>query len=129
VAFAAVETRAAGRPQVVRPDYWSQPGRSSVDILSAAARARDIHGAVCTPAPSPDAEVVPAGLCRASLSSSPMASTACGWTAICRGAAMRRGLRKSWRRATAISIARDCIASSAGQASNERLPLELRQRP
>ena len=124
MAFAAVETRAAGRPLVLlRPD-WSQPGRSSVDILSAAARARDIHGAVCL-LPAADTEVVPLAFADVPVIE-PDGINSVWLTAICRSAAMRRALRESWRRAAA-SVSHELYREFRRQASNERLPLELRQ--
>ena len=122
--IAPVETRIGTRPVVVvRPD-WSDPVRSGIDLLTAAARARSISGAVCVldgmreapPLALADVPVIkPEGSRRAWIS------------ARCNATSAARETRAWWRERTG-SIARELHREWRRNAGDDRLPSELRQR-
>ena len=119
-----VETRAAGRPLVLVRSDWSQPGQCSIDILTAAARAREIRGAVCL-LPATDTDMVP--LASGDVPVVQPAGIHSVWVTTLFGvAAAQRALRESWRQTTA-SMSHELHREFRRHAGSEHLPLELRQ--
>ena len=121
--IAAVELRANRQPLLLlRPDY-SQPARCSIDLVAAAARARETGGAICLlhdGAPTPvsfDGVTVltPQGVQRVWLS------------AVWRAASAARDLRAWWRE-TEASVVHEWTRELRRHIGDERLPFELRQR-
>jgi len=113
-----------GRPVfLLRPD-WSQPARAGIDLLAAAARAREIGGTVCL---LPDSTHP----LRISLEDAPVIAAEgrqAAWLSVrWRMASAARELHAWWRETTA-SAAHEWRRELRRQAADERLPFELRQR-
>lgn len=119
----AVETRAGRHPLLLlRPDF-SQPARCSVDLVTAAARARETGGAICLLLDGPSMPWSLAGV--------PVV-TARGvqrlWlSAVWRTALAARDLR-AWWRDVAASVAYEWRRELRRHIGDDRLPFELRQR-
>ena len=119
----AVETTAGGRPVLLlRPDV-SQPARCSIDLVAAAAHARETGGAIyllldgeSMPVSVDGVPVVtPHGVQRVWLS------------AVWRTASAARDMRAWWRHVEA-SVAREWRRELRRHIGDEGLPFELRQR-
>lgn len=121
---AAVETRVGTRPVVVvRPD-WSDPVRSGIELLTAAARARSLGGALCLLEGT--GEGLPVALDGVPTITADGAQGA--WlSALWRTTSTTRRASASWRDRSA-SIARELHREWRRNAGDDRLPFELRQR-
>ena len=108
---------------LLRPD-WSQPARSGIDLLAAAARAREIGGTVClldgTHLP---VRVAPDNVPVITAEGPQAAWLSAVWTAT----SAARVVRGWWRDRTA-SIARELRREWRRRAGDDRLPFDLRQR-
>jgi len=108
---------------VLRPD-WSQPARTGIDLLAAAARAREMGGTVCL---LPDTSLP----LRISFANAPVIAAdgrQAAWLSLTwRIASAARELRAWWRHTT-TSAAHEWRRELRRQAADERLPFEVRQR-
>ena len=122
--IAAVETRIGTRPVVVvRPD-WSDPVRSGIDLLTAAARARSISGAVCVLDGMREAPPLALGDVPIVTVEGPRGAwLSARWNAT---SAARR--TRAWWRERTESVARELHREWRRTAADDRLPAELRQR-
>ena len=118
-----VETTAGGRPLLLlRPDF-SQPARWGIDLVTAAARAREIGGAVCLLL---DRQPLPVSL-NGVPAIAPEGAQGIWLSAVWRTVSARRGLRAWWRDTVAL-MANELRRELRRHAGDARLPFELRER-
>lgn len=118
----AIETSVNGRSMLLlRPD-WSRPADTGIDLLAAAARARQTGGHVCI---LPDAN----HRLEISMDNAVTAegSQAAWWSMIWRAASAAREVRTWWRE-TMTSAAHEWRRELRRQASNGELPFDVRLR-